>query len=536
MEDFDTLIGFWIKGLPYYWISHSNIWQCKRMYLIPENIKLSVFDDKNHVIAREFLSKETSDLYSLLPLAGKDCDLVRKCYLVDTSSKINTEFIPSSVTSIYSNLEMRVEGVKISLTKRFHVSVMEYPIINIIDPDTKYDIKRVLYPPQFGNPKMCSDIKGRPSLYDIIAPIFIDSTPPQIFHNLIFARDRLKLAPQNIQKIHLEALSNTLIYADKPIALLIETFIQKIDPEYKIGVTINSWRYSYNDIYELISSQIFYEILSGVTPLYSLKNCEISNETKPLTQPSVNLVPTFIPGKIVFGPDSLKITQRITHDRDRDVKKILTKFYKKNIDVQVWSTNKKVSSDFYSWFTKFCANEICKDTYVDIGCGSGSDAISISKALQTEKVVCADVKDFRLGDAKKLKFLKIDPAVNMNIESNSVGVVTMFHTLHHILSGYKERLQDIYRMLKPGGIFVLKDHNVQTRVDCDNVNFEHFVYSIGEGAATIDDVDTYKNIEPMLCFSAFEVSKYLQYIGFKELKMDTFQNPTRTYNAVFQKE
>ena len=148
---------------------------------------------------------------------------------------------------------------------------------------------------------------------------------------------------------------------------------------------------------------------------------------------------------------------------------------------------------------------------------------------------CICMEDSTFALIKKVEFLKLDLTSPIQIKSNSVDVVIMFHTLHHILQGYKERLQDIYRMLKNGGIFALKDHNVQTRSDCENVNFEHFVYSIGEGAATINDLDTYKNIEPILCFSANDVSLYLKSLGFKELSLTTFQNPTKTYNAVFQK-
>jgi ubiquinone/menaquinone biosynthesis C-methylase UbiE len=121
------------------------------------------------------------------------------------------------------------------------------------------------------------------------------------------------------------------------------------------------------------------------------------------------------------------------------------------------------------------------------------------------------------------------------VESNSVDIITMFHTLHHILVKYEDRLKDIHRILKPGGIFVIKDHDVQTKLDCDNVVFEHFVYSIGEGAAKVDDENIYSKIEPMLLFSADDVTKYLECIGFKKLYLQTYTNPTKTYNGVFQK-
>jgi hypothetical protein len=97
------------------------------------------------------------------------------------------------------------------------------------------------------------------------------------------------------------------------------------------------------------------------------------------------------------------------------------------------------------------------------------------------------------------------------------------------------RLKDISRILKKGGLLFLKDHDIITEDDADNVTFEHFVYSIGEGKATVDDANKYNKIEPMYYYSEQQVTIFLELLGFKQIYLDKFKNPTKTYMTVYKK-
>jgi len=120
------------------------------------------------------------------------------------------------------------------------------------------------------------------------------------------------------------------------------------------------------------------------------------------------------------------------------------------------------------------------------------------------------------------------------LDDNSVDIITIFYALHH--SSYALfRLRDIYRLLKVGGLFVLKDHNVTNLDIANNVSFEHFVYSIGEGTATINDSKNYNEIEPMYYYSADYIKNYLINLGFEVIMFQTFDNPTKGYKAIFRK-
>lgn len=246
------------------------------------------------------------------------------------------------------------------------------------------------------------------------------------------------------------------------------------------------------------------------------------------------LTPNFLPTKVVYNKDSRYIAQKITRDRKKiDTKDLLRAFYKKNEAEQTWSTNKTTNSKHYEWFTKFTST-FQNPIYVDIGCGSGKDAYHISSEINAQHALCVDVKDSRVSDAKTLDFMLINEREPLNLNDNTIDIITLFHTIHH-MEDAEFRLKDIYRILVPGGLLIIKDHNVQTQTDADNVTFEHFVYSIGEGEATVDDVDTYKDILPMYYYSANNILQYLQHLGFEEVYMNTYTNATRTHNAVFRK-
>jgi SAM-dependent methyltransferase len=267
-------------------------------------------------------------------------------------------------------------------------------------------------------------------------------------------------------------------------------------------------------------------------PLYTINEGQKSFEKQ---QKQQRLTPDFMPSKVIYNKDSHSIAQKITRDRRKNTstKELLEAFYKTHVSEETWSTNKSVNPKYYEWFTKY-TQTFEHPTYVDIGCGSGKDASLISKEIHASTILCADVKDSRTLEAKSLNFLLIHEDQPLEIDDVSIDIVTLFHTIHHMKDA-ESRLKDIYRVLITGGLLIIKDHNVETQTDADNVTFEHFVYSIGEGEATPNDEETYRDILPMFYYSAENVTNYLLGMGFEKLYVHTYNNATKTYNAVFRK-
>lgn len=96
---------------------------------------------------------------------------------------------------------------------------------------------------------------------------------------------------------------------------------------------------------------------------------------------------------------------------------------------------------------------------LDIGSGTGRTLGDLEKA--GAKVVAADISEEMLKIAKK-KFSKIETVVadieNLPFKENSFDMVTAFFVIVH-LKTLKEAFKEVYRVLKPGGSFILSNIN-----------------------------------------------------------------------------
>jgi SAM-dependent methyltransferase len=521
VQDFDKDIGFWIKNVPYVWVNGETIEECKRFYILDSIKFMSVFDENNFIVGGNVNSSNKT--FSILPLRTNSCKIVRNCFLLHNFGNAKNN--------------VRVEGNELS-EKVSNSSNFDF-IFNIVDPKTNYQQRIFCYTLIFSNPKYSSP-------FDVDIPILLKTMETtKKFHNIKEAAKLMNLDNKNVKRVHLEALSSCYNkLGNSNMSQTLTEIIKDVNPNYEIRDKGEfGWRYEYPE--SVVSAHILYNMVIKNRFEYN-QNINRGNamnkgrkSTNRVTQTyvikcnsSLELSPTFIPKRVVYTKDSLFIAQKITRDKTTDIKKMLDEFYKKKVNQSIWSTNKNANASYYSWFLKFCT--IKMPVYVDIGCGSGSDTVLISKELGASKILCADVADARVGDAKNLDFMAIKKGANLAIDESSVNVVTLFHTLHH-MEDASSRLKDIKRILNKGGILIIKDHDTQTELDAENVTFEHFVYSIGEGEATVKDEDTYKDIMPMYYFSSTNVVNFLEMIGFKKLYCVTYKNPTKTYNAVFQK-
>jgi len=225
----------------------------------------------------------------------------------------------------------------------------------------------------------------------------------------------------------------------------------------------------------------------------------------------------------------LRIAKKITGSKDNNIIKILQDFYNVNADT-LWASKITKNSDRFDDILKYVPPK--SKLYLDIGSGDAVDFDFMVNKLNPEKSISVDIKDSRLNKSFEFHLLEINQPLVLS--DSSVDIITMFHALHHSVDALF-RLKDIYRLLKPGGLFVLKDHDVSNLDIANVVSFEHFVYSIGEGTATINDVNNYNKIEPMYYYSTDYITKFLTNIGFEIIMLNVYENPTRTWKAVFRK-
>lgn len=203
-----------------------------------------------------------------------------------------------------------------------------------------------------------------------------------------------------------------------------------------------------------------------------------------------------------------------------------------------WGINKNIGS-FYRRnkpFLRYIPSTI--DTIVDFGCGDGLDIVAIKQQYQVQNAISADIEDTR--DAKyagDTNFLQIELNKPLDIPSESANLVLMFHVIHHITDDLKLRLQDICRILQPGGLLFIKDHDVRTAEHASNVDFEHLVYLSAESDIVLEtQITDFPTILPMHYYSSDEMHGLLNQGGqFEQLWTGVISPLTYVYGAVYKK-
>ncbi|MGD9909708.1 MAG: class I SAM-dependent methyltransferase [Candidatus Izemoplasmatales bacterium] len=108
-------------------------------------------------------------------------------------------------------------------------------------------------------------------------------------------------------------------------------------------------------------------------------------------------------------------------------------------------------------------NEIKHDKILDIGTGVGNFIMTIDEVVPDyQEIVGIDLSKRLLDRAAtffeanpRIRFLEMD-ASKMSFEDNVFDIVTFSNSLHHI-KNHQEVFQEVERVLKPGGYFLVNE-------------------------------------------------------------------------------
>jgi len=136
------------------------------------------------------------------------------------------------------------------------------------------------------------------------------------------------------------------------------------------------------------------------------------------------------------------------------------------------------------------------------------------------------------GQLGKLgKFVDINgynPISSLTIPDASLDVVTCYIGLHHCpvakLDGFVE---SIYRILRPGGSFVIRDHNVKTPEMATFVSLVHTVFNVGLNETWEFEARDFKNFK-----SADEWAAIIEQAGFKDAGKRILQDKDPSDNTL----
>ena len=175
--------------------------------------------------------------------------------------------------------------------------------------------------------------------------------------------------------------------------------------------------------------------------------------------------------------------------------------------------------------------------YLDVGGGNGEIAFGIASHLHLKKryVFVIDVGEFYSPLLTKyLSFGICKRDDSIPLFSNSVDLITAFQTLHHIRD-LKFKLKEIYRILSPGGKFIIREHNCENEHVASLIDVEHILYDV-----VLLGRDYQKTFNEYYgeYLSKFEWTNFLKKVGFKFIRylpVSNTHNPTKYYYGVYTK-
>lgn len=122
---------------------------------------------------------------------------------------------------------------------------------------------------------------------------------------------------------------------------------------------------------------------------------------------------------------------------------------------------------------------------------------------------------FERGQVTKIgKFIPLtyQPISKNEIVDDSIDLITCHIGLHHctpdLLEGY---IKSIHRVLRKGGLFIMRDHDVKTSEMATFVSLVHTVFNLGLGVSWEIDSSEYKSFK-----SIDEWSSIISAYGFKD--------------------
>lgn len=112
---------------------------------------------------------------------------------------------------------------------------------------------------------------------------------------------------------------------------------------------------------------------------------------------------------------------------------------------------------------KFACGFVRDKVVLDAACGSGYGSLLLAQEGKAEKVIGVDINHEAIREARKKcslnnVFYKIADVTRLNAFAEIFDVVVSFETIEHLTDG-KKLINEAYRVLKKGGIFIVSTPN-----------------------------------------------------------------------------
>jgi ubiquinone/menaquinone biosynthesis C-methylase UbiE len=176
--------------------------------------------------------------------------------------------------------------------------------------------------------------------------------------------------------------------------------------------------------------------------------------------------------------------------------------------------------------------------YLDFGGGDGEIGAAIASRLHITKnnAFVSDVKSW-FGNIKestyqnKVTYRYLNSQI-LPFKTEMFDLITCFQVLHHI-KDYEKTLRQMLRVLKFGGVILIREHDCRNVEDSVLIDLEHSIREMVLEGKEIEYLQSYH----AKYFSQGELDRILSSFGLKKIEMvyPSPKGPTRQYYAAWRK-
>lgn len=308
---------------------------------------------------------------------------------------------------------------------------------------------------------------------------------------------------------------------------------------------------------------VFVRVLNEKKNIQNYKNVESNIQIRTIVQTgtirdyySLGLLLS----KFIYSKDSKNIHKKI--NKILDLSKYLTddkifKFLKEHLHMrnrEVYFKTKKSRDHIHAQlyyehinddiFKKYPDYKITK--YLDVSCGNciKTKILGDMLGLKSDQIFGNDIeKWYAYTDETRVTsdivFSHYNKDGTMAYNNNEFDLISAFMVLHHV-ENLDLILKEICRCLKPGGFFIIREHDAHTAIDYMLIDIEHQIY----------DYDLFKN-KPNSDHRKIYYGKYYNWLEW-DIILDSYGlkyvnanydsahaifniSPTRYYYSIYQK-
>lgn len=163
---------------------------------------------------------------------------------------------------------------------------------------------------------------------------------------------------------------------------------------------------------------------------------------------------------------------------DDKVYNLLTDIHSTGVDTASdMIRGKHLARKYHSYVKRHLGKMPAKPNYLDLGGKEGGITLAFAELINTNKIHVVEVDKY---DTPGIKYHIVDDGGEYKLpyKDNSFDVISAFMVLHHI-KNLPSMLSEVSRILKPGGRFIVADHDCWDAYDAMLIDIEHLIYMVG---------------------------------------------------------